>query len=105
MKEQYAVFRKYKRDWLSEVTGYSKGYLCRIATGKTLLTRSFIYRLCSRLNESEEELFRKISKGSNKSEPNKRRNPFIESEPTLRRKPKIGSEPYVKRNPSSASEP
>ena len=59
MPEEYAIFRKYRRDWLSEITGYSRGYLCRIATGKQPMTRSFIERVCRTLNEPEAALFRK----------------------------------------------
>ena len=54
---RHPLFVKYSRAWLSAVTGYSLGYLSRVATGKTLLRRSFIERVCSKLNQSEEELF------------------------------------------------
>lgn len=54
---RHPLFRKFSRAWLHEVTGYSKGYLCRVATGKIPLSRSFIERLCFKLNEPEEELF------------------------------------------------
>ncbi len=54
---QHPVFIKYTRDWLHQVTGFSKGYLCRVATGKASLTRSFIERVCFKLNQPEEELF------------------------------------------------
>lgn len=54
---QHPLFTKYKRDWLHEVTGYSKGYLCRVATGKIPLSRSFIERVCFKLNRPENELF------------------------------------------------
>jgi len=54
---QHSVFIKYTRDWLHQVTGFSKGYLCRVATGKAPLTRSFIERVCFKLNQPEEELF------------------------------------------------
>jgi len=54
---QHPLFIKYRRDWLHEVTGYSKGYLSRVATGKVALTRSFIERVCYMLNQPEEELF------------------------------------------------
>jgi len=54
---QHPVFIKYTRAWLHEVTGYSKGYLCRVATGKIPLSQSFIERLCFNLNQPEEELF------------------------------------------------
>lgn len=62
-EKQYIIFRKYKRAWLHEKTGYSLGHLSRMATRKEPLPRFFIERVCSRLNESEEELFRKEQKG------------------------------------------
>ena len=55
--QQHPLFTKYKRDWLSEVTGYSKGYLSRVATGKISLSRAFIERVCFKLKQPEEELF------------------------------------------------
>jgi len=55
--QQHPLFTKYRRDWLHEVTGYSKGYLCRVATGNTPLSRSFIERVCFRLNQLEPDLF------------------------------------------------
>ena len=54
---QHPVFIKYTRDWLHEVTGYSKGYLCRVARGNTPLSRSFVERVCFKLNQPEAELF------------------------------------------------
>ncbi len=54
---QHPLFLKYTREWLSEVTGFSKGYLCRVATGKVPLSRSFIERVCFKLKECEAELF------------------------------------------------
>lgn len=57
MPQQHPLFIKYKREYLHELTGYSLGYLSRVATGKTLLRRSFIERMCFKLNQSEEELF------------------------------------------------
>jgi len=57
MNGQHPLFIKYRRDWLSQVTGYSKTYLCRVATGNVPLSRAFIERVCYRLGESEEKLF------------------------------------------------
>jgi len=57
MPHQHPVFHKYTRDWLHEMTGYTKGYLSRIATGKVPLSRSFIERVCFKLNQPEAELF------------------------------------------------
>ena len=57
MEQQQPLFIKYKRDWLHEVTGYSKGYLSRVATGKIPLSRSFIERVCFKLNQPESQLF------------------------------------------------
>ncbi|MBA7625035.1 hypothetical protein ES703_32456 [subsurface metagenome] len=58
-KQNYALFETYTRKWLHKKTGFSLNYLCRIATGKAPLNRSFIERVCYRLKKSEEELFRK----------------------------------------------
>jgi len=55
--EQHPVFVKYKRNWLHQVTGFSNGYLCRMANGKARLTRSFIERVCFKLEQPEAELF------------------------------------------------
>jgi transcriptional regulator with XRE-family HTH domain len=57
MPQQHPLFIKYKRDWLHEITGYSKGYLSRVARGRTSLSRSFIERVCFKLNQPEEDLF------------------------------------------------
>jgi len=54
---QHPIFIKYRRDYLHQVTGFSKGYLCRVATGKAPLSRSFVERVCFKLGESEENLF------------------------------------------------
>lgn len=55
--QQYPIFTTYKRQYLSRVTGYSLGYLCRLATGARPVNRSFIERTCFKLNRREEELF------------------------------------------------
>lgn len=55
--QQHPLFITYKRRYLSRVTGYSMGYLCRIATGGQHVSRSFIERLCFSLNRPEENLF------------------------------------------------
>ena len=55
--EQHPLFIKYTRDWLHQSTGFTKNYLCRIATGRAPLTRSFIERASHKLNRPEEELF------------------------------------------------
>jgi len=57
MEQQHPLFIEYRRDWLHKVTGYTKSYLSRVATGKTPLTRSFIRQVCYKLNRPEEELF------------------------------------------------
>ena len=54
---QHPVFIKYTRAWLQQKTGFSIGYLSRVATGKVPLTRSFIDRVCFKLNEDEADLF------------------------------------------------
>lgn len=51
------LFKIYTRSYLSEVTGFSKGHLSRVATGKAPLSRSFIWRVCRALNEPENKLF------------------------------------------------
>ncbi len=56
-RPQHPIFIKYSREWLYEVTGYSTGYLSRVATGKVPLTSSFIERICYRLNQPEGNLF------------------------------------------------
>ncbi|MBA7685506.1 hypothetical protein ES703_93931 [subsurface metagenome] len=55
--QQHPLFIKYRREWLSQATGYSKGYLCRVATGKIPLSHSFIERVCFKLKKPEAELF------------------------------------------------
>lgn len=57
MLQQHPLFERYTRDWLHKVTGFSKGYLSRVATGKVPLSRAFIERVCFKLNLPEEELF------------------------------------------------
>jgi len=56
-QQQHPVFLKYTRKWLSEATGYSQGHLCHIATGRVALARTFIERVCLKLNHPESELF------------------------------------------------
>ncbi len=53
----HPLFFRYSRAWLSAATGYSKGYLSRIATGRLPLSHLFIERVCSALNQTESELF------------------------------------------------
>ena len=57
MERQHPVFIRYRRDWLAEITGFSKGYLSRVATGRYPLSRSFIERVCFKLKQPEAELF------------------------------------------------
>jgi len=57
MEQQHPVFNIYTRDWLHEVTGYSKGYISRVATGKTRLSRAFIARACFSLQQPKSALF------------------------------------------------
>ncbi len=56
-QQEQPIFAKYRRDWLHEQTGYSKGYLCRVATGGAPLSRAFIERVCFNLRLPESELF------------------------------------------------
>jgi len=53
----HPIFMKYSRGWLSQITGYSKGYLCRVATGHIHPSKSFIERCCYNLRATKEELF------------------------------------------------
>ena len=55
--QQHPLFVKYRREWLCEATGYSKGYLSRVSTGRIPLSRSFIERVCFKLRKPEEDLF------------------------------------------------
>jgi len=57
MERQHPVFYKYTRDWLAVATGFSKGYLCRVATGRYPLSQSFIERVCFKLGQPREDLF------------------------------------------------
>jgi len=54
---QQPLFIKFTRSYLNQKTGFSKGYLSRVATGRLPLSRSFIERVCFKLGESEESLF------------------------------------------------
>lgn len=54
---QYPLFVIYRRDWLHRLTGYSEGYLSRVATGKIPLSRAFIERVCFNLDRPKNELF------------------------------------------------
>jgi len=56
-QQEHPIFIKYRRDWLHEVTGFSKGYLSRVATGKLPLSRAFVERVCFKLGLPESELF------------------------------------------------
>lgn len=55
--QRHPIFIIYTREWLSEVTGYHKGYLSRLATGKARVSRSFIERCCFKLKQPEDKLF------------------------------------------------
>ncbi|MFW6112587.1 MAG: hypothetical protein ACOC6S_03350 [Chloroflexota bacterium] len=64
---QHPMFIKYTREWLYRQTGFSKGYLSRVATGQVSLSRSFVERVCFKLGEPEEQLFLPRSSRSNRS--------------------------------------
>jgi len=68
--QQHPVFRKYTRDWLHDMTGYSKIYLCRVASGNVPLSRSFIDRVSFKLNEPAEDLFLLNAASVPSSDPN-----------------------------------
>jgi len=55
--DQQPLFFMYTRHYLNQATGFSRGYLSRVATGRLPLSRSFIERVCFKLGESEEKLF------------------------------------------------
>ena len=55
--EKHPVFVIYTRGWLHKVTGFSKGYLSRVATGKLPLSRAFVERVCFKMGFPESELF------------------------------------------------
>jgi len=57
MAKEHPLFLKYRREWLAVQTGYSRGYLSRVARGKAPLSRNFIDRVCFKLGEPEEKLF------------------------------------------------
>lgn len=65
---RHPLFIKYTRAWLHGVTGYSKGYLSRIATGKIPISRLFMAKAAIALGESEELLF--LLEGAEKEEKN-----------------------------------
>lgn len=56
-RENHPLFISYRRVYLHEVTGYSLIYLSDLAAGKTPLTRAFIKRVCTSLQQPEDELF------------------------------------------------
>lgn len=57
-EKQYAIFLKYNREYLAQATGYSKGYLSRIASGAQVPSEVFIGVCCHNLKESQDDLFR-----------------------------------------------
>ena len=68
--QQHPVFKKYTRNWLHDMTGYSKIYLCRVASGNVPLSRSFIDRVSFKLGEPAEDLFLLDAAGVPSSDPN-----------------------------------
>ena len=68
--QQHTVFRKYTRDWLHELTGYSKIYLSRVASGRVPLSSSFVDRVSFKLNEPAEKLFLLDAASVPSSDPN-----------------------------------
>lgn len=55
--DQLPIFRKYRREYISEEVGYTREHICRVATEKSPLTREFKDRCCYKLGETEEALF------------------------------------------------
>jgi len=68
--QQHPVFKKYTREWLHDMTGYSKIYLCRVASGNVPLSRSFIDRVSFKLGEPAQALFLLDAAGVPSSDPN-----------------------------------
>jgi len=58
--EQYLIFLKYTREYLSQVTGYSKGHISRVVSGNREPSEIFIGVCCHTLKEPKEDLFRLI---------------------------------------------
>ena len=56
-QQQHPIFLQYRRDYIAKVTGYSLGYLSRMATGKGKVSPGFIARACLALRRNERELF------------------------------------------------
>lgn len=61
IKREYQIFHKYSRKYLSEITGYSRAYISRIASGNKPLGSGFIARCCHTLNETEQYLFQVVT--------------------------------------------
>ena len=59
MKRRHPIFLKYRREWLHRVTGYSMGYLSRVANHKVPLSRPFVEQCCFKLGRKPKELFAK----------------------------------------------
>lgn len=68
---QHPVFRKYTRDWLHDLTGYSKTYLSRVASGRVPLSQPFVDRLSFKLNEPADKLFLLDAAGISSGDTNK----------------------------------
>ena len=56
-EKQYLIFLKYTREYLSQVTGYSRGYLSRNASGAKYPSDIFIGVCCHTLKEPQDVLF------------------------------------------------
>ena len=54
---EHPIFLEYRRLWLHQVTGYSLGYICRVANHKVPLSRPFVERCCFKIGRRPEELF------------------------------------------------
>jgi len=53
----HPLFAKYTRNYISEMTGYSKAYLSRVFRGRTPLSRYFVERVSYSLREHPADLF------------------------------------------------
>jgi len=59
-EKQYLIFLKYTREYLHQVTGYSKHTLSRIANGSNGPSEVFIGVCCYNLEESQDDLFKLV---------------------------------------------
>lgn len=59
-QRQFLIFIKYTREYLTQVTGYSRGHLSKIASGSRPPSEPFVSLCAQKLGEPAEELFKLI---------------------------------------------